>query len=236
MWPTPRVLSTAKIMAMLTRQRYQNRLWLETFSGHFGAEESGAASVDPWLLGALLGDGSLSGSSLRFSTASEEFLEKVRSAIGEEMSISYAGKYDYRIIRRDGANVVGVQGVAANPITRALRAMGLWERDATNKFIPVEYMNASRASRLRLLSGLIDADGWVESFGAIRIATSSRRLADDIVQLTRSLGGTAGHYPKTPTYSYRGEQLEGKQSYVCNLCSCSLIRRNGLPPGNGNVD
>ena len=69
-WPTPRVLRTDQIMAMLGRVRYRGRLWIDTHSGEFGHDEP--LPVDPWLLGALLGDGSLSGTSLRFSTASTE--------------------------------------------------------------------------------------------------------------------------------------------------------------------
>ncbi len=215
-WTSPRVLTTAKVMSLLTRQRYQNRLWVEPFSGEFG-NSMDELPIDPWLLGALLGDGTLSGSSLRFSTASTELLQKVDSAIGSDMTVVHAGNYDYRIIRRGGAAVAGVQGMAPNPVMSSLRTLGLWERNASNKFIPSVYLKASRQARLRLLSGLIDTDGWVEKFGAIRLATVSSRLATDIVHLTRSLGGTACFYPKETTYSYLNEKLSGQTSYVCNL-------------------
>lgn len=216
-WPAPRVLPTAKIMALLTRQRYQRRLWIESFSGEFGTDAEESLPVAPWLLGALLGDGSLSGSSLRFSTASADLLGKVQASIGDEMAVTHAGNYDYRIVRRGGASVQGVQGVMPNPIMNALRSLGLWEREAATKFIPAAYLGASRASRLQLLAGLIDTDGWVEKFGAIRLATVSRRLADDIVTLARSLGGTASYFPKATQYSYQGTMRDGQACFVCNI-------------------
>jgi replicative DNA helicase len=201
---------------MLTRQRYQGRLWIESFTGEFG-DAADKLPLDPWLLGALLGDGCLSGSSLRFSTASAELLQKVESAIGPEMAITHASNYDYRIVRRGGAAIAGLQGMAPNPLVSVLRNLGLWERDAASKFIPACYLKAPRESRLRLLAGLIDTDGWVEKFGAIRLATISSRLAADIVQLTRSLGGTASFYPKETSYTYKNEKLVGQTCYVCNL-------------------
>ncbi|HSV12796.1 MAG TPA: replicative DNA helicase [Tepidisphaeraceae bacterium] len=214
-WPAPRVLSTAKIMQLLTRQRYQGRIWLESFCGEFG-DDAKELPVDAWLLGALLGDGSLSGSSLRFSTASDALRQKIEAVIGAERVVTHAGNYDYRIIQRESKRR-GVQGGLPNPIIAALRALGLWERDAASKFIPASYLKASRPTRLQLLAGLIDTDGWVEKFGAIRLATCSSRLANDIVQLTRSLGGSASFYPKQTTYTYKGAKCVGQTTFVCNL-------------------
>jgi replicative DNA helicase len=219
-WPEPRVLSTARIMGLLTRQRYQNRIWIEPFAGMFGSDENAegeALPVDPWLLGMLLGDGSLSGSSLRFSTASSELIQHVEEVIGPDMTVTHAGNYDYRIVQRGGAHRKNTQGVAPNPVTAALRTLGLWERDATSKFIPARYLTASRESRSRLLAGLLDADGWVEKFGALRFCTCSTRLAADVVNLARSLGGAATYYPKKTSYSYLGEKRSGQTSYVCNI-------------------
>src|SRR5688500_1532138 len=95
-WEEPRVLSTARVIELLQRKRYRNRLWVETFAGAFGTDEN--LPLDPWLLGVLLGDGSLGGSSLRFSTGSEEMLHRVKAAVGAGMSVTHAGNYDYRIV------------------------------------------------------------------------------------------------------------------------------------------
>jgi len=214
-WESPRVLSAARVMEMLTRKRYRNRLWIETISGEFGSAD--ALPIDPWLLGALLGDGSLGGSSLRFSTAEPQVLERVQIAVGAGMTITHAGNYDYRIVQKSGAKKKGVQGVTANPVAAELKQLGLWDVTAASKFIPGCYLTAQRGSRLRLLAGLLDTDGWVETFGVIRFATVSPQLAKDVVELVRSLGGCASFFPKQSAYTYKGEKRQGQLSYVCNI-------------------
>lgn len=214
-WPEPRVLSTAEMMELLQRQRYRNRVWIETFSGEFGSDEG--LPLDPWLLGVLLGDGSLAGSSVRFSSADDEMLERVEEVIGTEMALSAAGGYDYRLIQRGGAHRAGVCGVSPNPVKTALQELGLWGHGAESKFIPPCYLSASRNARVRLLSGLLDTDGWVEKWGSVRFATSSPRLARDVIELMRSLGGTGSYHAKQTSYSYQGQKLQGQTTYVCNL-------------------
>ena len=214
-WDAPRVLSTARVIELLQRKRYRNRLWVETFAGVFGSDDG--LPLDPWLLGALLGDGALGGSSLRFSTGSAEMLERVEAAAGTRMAVTHAGDYDSRIVQRDGAHRRGTQGVNPNPLKSALEQLGLWDTTAERKFVPPRYLTASRESRRRLLAGLLDADGWVEKFGAVRFATCSPRLAQDVVALVRSLGGTACSFPKRTTYPYKGEKRAGQTSHVCNI-------------------
>jgi replicative DNA helicase len=214
-WDAPRVLNTEMLIGLLQRKRYQNRLFVELFSGDFGTDEN--LEIDPWLLGALLGDGALSGTSVRFSTASPQMLERVRQAIGAEMAVVHAGDYDYRIKQADSGHRAGIAGTVPNPLRAALVKMGLWDVDASTKFIPQQYLSASRTSRLRLLAGLIDTDGWVEKFGSIRFCTCSPRLATSVVSLVRSLGGCGSFVPKTPHFEYHGQKRCGATAYVCNL-------------------
>lgn len=89
MWDTARVVTTEKLMSMLESKRYRNRLWVDVFSGEFGSDEG--LAVDPWLLGCLLGDGSMGGTSVRFSTADEALKKKVAQTAGEGFELTYAG-------------------------------------------------------------------------------------------------------------------------------------------------
>ncbi len=214
-WDEPRILTTANIMKLLTRKRYHNRLWIETFSGEFGSNEP--LPIDPWLLGVLIGDGTLKGSALRFSSADNELIQRIEQTIGVEMAVTPAGGYDYRIKQRGGASRKGLMGVSINPITAALRKMGLWDVSAETKFIPTDFMRASWHSRVDLLAGLLSTDGWIEKFGSLRYATCSEKLAVDIVDLVRSLGGTASYFSKSSSYSYKGQKRHGRISYVCNI-------------------
>ena len=56
------------------------------------------------------------------------------------------------------------------------------------KYIPKEYMNGSISQRLLLLQGLMDGDGTLTKNGSSRFFTSSKGLAEQVVELARSLG------------------------------------------------
>ena len=214
-WEAPRVIQVSELIELLHHARYRNRLYIETFEGQFGRED--AFPVDPWLLGTLLGDGTVTGSSVRFATADPDLLEHVKVAAGQDFSINHAGNYDYRIAQSGGAVRKGVQGVNPNAIKERLSELGLWGCTSENKFIPRQYLEASRPARMALLQGLLDTDGWVERWGTVRISTASERLARDIVELIRSLGGSGSYTAKHPRYRYRGECRDGRVAYVCNL-------------------
>jgi len=213
-WDAPRVVSTERLMEMLQRRRYQRRLYIETFSGDFGTDED--LPFDPWLLGFLIGDGQTHGTSVTFSTASAEILDRVARAAGPMYEIKHGSAYDYRIIQA-GPKTRGRGYRTANPLKAALERLGLWDTRAEDKFIPKRYFSASRATRMDLLKGLIDSDGWIEKWGSIRFASCSEQLARQVVDLVRSIGGTASYSNKASWFTYRGERREGRTAFVCNI-------------------
>lgn len=210
-----RILSTEKIIELLTKKRYQNRIWIDTPSGDFGNDKK--LPLDPWLLGALIGDGTLSGSTVRFSTASKEMLKILAKKIGKDFIVQHAQKYDYRIIQNEGSHRKGVSGVHPNAIKESLKKLKLWDVSSAEKFIPEQYFQANHKSRIELLQGLIDADGWVEKFGALRFSTVSKKLADDVVTLARSLGAVVSLSSKQTSYSHKGEKKSGLTAFVINI-------------------
>ncbi|MGH8620697.1 MAG: replicative DNA helicase [Burkholderiales bacterium] len=214
-WEAPRVLQTKDISRLLRRVRYRNRLFIETYAGEYGHAQP--LPIDPWLVGILLGDGALTGSSVRFATADVELLPRVKTAVGQDFAISHAGSYNYRIIQAGGAHRKGVSGVNPNAIKEELSQLKLWGRTSEDKFIPRVYLDAPRRARIELLRGLLDTDGWIERWGTIRFCTVSERLAQDVVELVRSLGGSGSYVGKQPHYSYRSERRQGQIAYVCNL-------------------
>ncbi|HKR63914.1 MAG TPA: DnaB-like helicase N-terminal domain-containing protein, partial [Thermoanaerobaculia bacterium] len=175
-WSAPRVLSAKRLMAMLQKKRYQNRLYIETFGGDFGSDEG--LPMDPWLLGFLLGDGTTHGTSVAFSTARPEILERLRDAIERDLEIT-AGGFDP---------------------TSALESLGLWDRGAREEFIPKRYFSASLRSRIRLLKGLLHTDGRIKASGSVRFVSSSERLSQDVVDLVRSIGGIASYVKQSMSF------------------------------------
>ncbi|MCS3902404.1 replicative DNA helicase [Methylohalomonas lacus] len=215
LWDKARTISTAKISELLTRKRYQDRLWIDHCSGDFGASRS--LPVEPWVLGLLLGDGNLKGSAVRFSSASQELLDTFAESLGAGYQLRAAGGYDYRVVQSGGAHRVGQQGVSPNLLMEALKSLSLWETGAESKFVPECYKNADKSTRLALLRGLLDTDGWIEAWGSIRFATVSRQLADDVVELARSLGGWATKRVRQNRYTYKGERRTGRDAWVVNI-------------------
>src|SRR5436305_5589484 len=212
-WSAPRVLTTTEVATLLKRKRYQKRLWIAMVSGDFGHNQP--LPVDPWVLGLLIGEGDFN--SLRFSTASDSILSRMTAELGPALTINHAGRYDYRIVQTDGQRRPGRYGVWPNPLKEELKRLGLWENRSESKFIPEPYKTANRAARLALLQGLLDADGWVEKTGSVRFATSSERLADDALELARSLGAWATKNSKLPAYTYDGQRRQGRLSFVVNI-------------------
>jgi phosphate starvation-inducible protein PhoH and related proteins len=85
--------------------------------------------------------------------------------------------------------------IVSNPVTVALRELGLTGTRSSSKFLPALYLYNSPAVRLAVLQGLLDTDGGpVTQRGRtcrIQYSTCSKRLADDVIFLVRSLGGVA---------------------------------------------
>ena len=239
-WEAPRVLSTAQLRDKLQRVRYKRRLWIDMPSGDFGHHE--ALPVDPWVLGALLGDGSMVGSVVRFSNVAADLLDRMRQRLGSAFRLSHAAGCDWRIVRQlersqaDGlAQSVGVEaaestrlrppggGDAAtehsrgNPVIDGLRCLGLWGLLSHEKFVPRIYLDACRDVRLQVLRGLLDTDGWVESWGSVRYCTTSPQLARDVTELVRSLGGWCRPSTRRPSFEHRGERRQGWEAFVLNI-------------------
>lgn len=139
--------------------------------------------VDPYALGILIGDGSLSSSAVGFSTADPFIVEKMRSAFGDDQRVVYRSKYDYGIVRTEPGR--------RNPVKVDLEHLGLQRKKSDKKFIPIEYMQGSVNQRLSLLRGLMDSDGTVVDGCGASFSTSSKELANDVIALVRSLAGTA---------------------------------------------
>ncbi len=216
-WEQPKVLNTEKLIDMLGKVRYKNRLWIDSVSGDFGHQNE--LPIDPWILGCLLGDGGLTGSgSVKLSSASQELLDRMQERLPEDMELTHAGQYDYRVVQKHRGRVKGVQGLVANPMRVALQALGLSGASSEEKFIPEIYLLAGKEQRLDMLRGLIDTDGWVEKWGSIRLSTASQQMAQDVATLVRSLGGWCAVHMKQPHFTNgRGERVAGLPAYVCSI-------------------
>ena len=167
--------------------------------------------LDPYLLGVLLGDGSMSGGYIGFSSADSEIVDAVAGAIPQGYRLVPSGGYDYKI---SGAR--GVRHAGSNTVTNECRKLGITVTSAY-KFIPESYKYNAVSVRLAVLQGLLDTDGTVDkSNGGVTFSTASSRLADDVIELVQSLGGKVRRRLRHPHYKYLGERREGLPSH--SLC------------------
>ena len=131
--------------------------------------------IPPHILGLLLGDGTMT-NAIGLTTADEELgdeFNQYAESIGCSVRI---GENDRDVPTYYAAVAKGEK----NPLFEMLYQLGLRGHCAHNKFIPKEYLTASRADRLQLLAGLLDSDGFFDGH-CLEITTQSRELAGDIV-------------------------------------------------------
>ena len=163
--------------------------------------------LNPYILGVLLGDGSLTRDSVIYTKPDLQIRDRVQSLLPVGCTIKTFG--DRKI-----SQMIYADNPKEHPIREALRDLNLWGCYSHNKFIPTDYFEGSIEQRWELLRGLMDTDGTVEkSGGTPSYSTSSISLALGVQALVRSLGGIAKITSKRPFYTHCGEKKEGRLAY-----------------------
>ena len=143
--------------------------------------------LDPYLLGALLGDGSLSSNNLSLCSADPEIVERCSLGLPEDYRFKKVAKYGYNISHVKGVLAGGKPSI----VREILKTLGVYGKTSIDKFIPKSYLTASIPDREALLQGLLDTDGTVASTGGVSFCTTSTALVKDVTELVQSLGGIA---------------------------------------------
>jgi predicted phage terminase large subunit-like protein len=171
--------------------------------------------LHPYVMGALIGNGSLGGHSVAFTSADYETLLLVNRLLPEGHILYHKERYDYRIINTGD----GRGRYHKNVVVEKLREYGLMGKRSYENFIPLPYMYASHEQRKWLLRGLMDTDGYAEA-GTSIYTTTSYTLAIQVQELARSLGGYASLTRKT-NCGYRdseGAFVECRDAFNVNMC------------------
>ncbi|MFF7983747.1 helicase-related protein [Streptomyces sp. NPDC007901] len=185
--------------------------------------------LDPYLLGLLLGDGSFR-HNLRLSTTDDEIRDAVAAAVTPDCRwVPVKGSscdYTIQLAQRAGG--------LRNPVIQVLRDLNLWGETSHGKFVPDDFKNTSIKNRLALLQGLLDTDGTVQADGmSVSLRSASRRLADDVAWLVRSLGGRARVLSKGTAFNvsvalpdeYPPFRLSRKAARIRPRPECDTFRR-----------
>jgi len=164
--------------------------------------------LEPWFLGAWLGDGHIGANDISFATTYPFILDKLNALAPEGVVIT------------EGCNGKD-RGLKGKPILRDIfERLGLIGKLAWDKYIPRQYLEGSIEQRYELLQGLMDTDGTANSIntgGAISYSTTSEQLAKDVQYLVRSLGGIAMISSRIPTFVYKDESKNGRLAYDVNI-------------------
>lgn len=169
--------------------------------------------IDPYFLGLWLGDGSKHLPHItNTDPAVVSFVYEYAAKRGLQVRVDQPGGDSdcptYALTAPDRP----LPGRTYNCLQNDLRSLNL----LNNKHIPGGYLYSSRDSRLRLLAGLLDTDGHYDTTGKyFEITQKSKRLAEDIVSLSRSLGFLVTIAPVRKTIKKLG--FEGTY-YRVNIC------------------
>jgi len=171
--------------------------------------------INPYTMGALLGDGSFrigSGSpSLSFSSADEEIVVNIANLESWHYFKEKSNNYSWYFRKEfDTRSRISVTEVVDDKLVNV---------KSEDKFIPKEYLFGNIEQRFALLQGLLDTDGSIDSKGRVSYVTISGKLKNDVVYLAQSLGLIATVIPDK-----REEKYSNGLCYIVHIQSDKDIK------------
>lgn len=187
--------------------------------------------IDPYVIGALIGDGCLTEKSVYFESADEFIVDQFRNA-GLDMTHTREKDYSKSTTYR----------IPNNQIMGILSDLKLLGSKSENKFIPEVYKWGTIEERWAILQGLMDTDGSVTR-SAGEFTSISRQLAEDVQFVARSLGASATLTEKDTFYKDKeGNKVECNTAYRVRikLPDASMLfrlprKKEKVIPFNGGI-
>lgn len=148
-------------------------------------------AIDPYFLGLWLGDGDSHRAGI--TTMDEEIVDYLYQFAKQEkvgVVISKKSKGRARSYHLTNGTYKGMPRKGSNPLYTKLKDYNL----ISNKHIPDDYLYTDRESRLQLLAGLIDTDGYLskprkgKKGYCYHVGQANETLTRQILQLAQSLG------------------------------------------------
>lgn len=157
--------------------------------------------IDPYALGYLIGNGSLSSKIIKVTINKND--KDVSEYFCKNLGAIQQGKdIDYRL-------PISVRNV--------IRSIGL-DVHSYNKNIPSELLISNCKSRFSLLQGLMDSDGTVNEAGNFSsYSTTSKKLAYNVCELVHSLGGIAEIKERKSSYKKNGVYIECRNCFIVSV-------------------
>lgn len=163
--------------------------------------------VDPYTLGAWLGDGTRGKATI---CGAEADLDLILAHVPYERGARWVHPVT-------GVHYQNLRG----GLSVALRAAGVYH----DKRIPGGYFLASESQRRSLLAGIVDTDGSLDKSGRTRVATVDADLAADVQALVRTLGYRAEVTTRPP--DERDRAIRGRR----DMYVVAWTQLDGMPSG-----
>lgn len=210
------VRTTTQVDEIINKSTGHTRALLPKYVGEFGCN---GVDINPYILGVLIGDGSLKDTSVRLSNGDPEIIELMNDMlIGTGMQFESRGDINYTLIDDSVVNLGHRRGMSKNRMFDQMDKLGLMGKLSHEKFLPDAVFSAPLEFRLELLRGLMDTDGTCDKRGTSSYCTTSQELAMGVQKLIWSIGG----YSKITTklnnrYTYLGESKLGRVAYIITV-------------------
>lgn len=204
-----KLLTTKELKEFVDVSNQKQKAWYNIFVPTITTPsvEDKEVPIDPYLLGALLGDGCLSTPQFRFSSMDSGIINSVNEILE---------RYDSRLTKDSSPADWRINKGILN---ERIGAMGLQGAKSHTKFIPSMYKEGTSVQqKLDLLAGLMDTNGTVSKTKNVSFCSVSKQLALDVQYLIRSLGGKATISKRAPAYTdTEGNKSQGRVAYNVSI-------------------
>lgn len=168
--------------------------------------------IDPYLLGLLIGDGSLIHSTISFAKSDDFFEDVLHTTLPKGTVAKRHPAGDWTLY----TNEHGREN-QRDSLTHKLDKLGMMGKRAWEKSIPKAYMDASLRQKKELIRGLMDTDGTADKAGGASFCTTSEELAMQFIELVRSVGWIASFSTRIPRYTHNGEKKLGRKAWIIHI-------------------
>jgi hypothetical protein len=170
--------------------------------------------VDPYLYGLFLGDGHLK--SMTLTNIDPEIHELM-----QEIGATQRDEKNWYLPQK--GHKIGTQ------MRQYFTKNGLRDARSWEKFVPESLKWGRIEDRLAVLQGLMDTDGTMDDRGRAYYISTSRRLAEDVAFIARSLGAKARLRERQTYYTHLGEKKAGRPSFQVRIWHQKLSAFFRLP-------
>lgn len=206
-------MSTQDLAQETLRTAVGRLLWLPTMAPVKGVD--GEMIFEPYTLGVLIGDGHFCESTgITVCTPDREIIDmmtveppnrvmEVKQSADHTPTYRFAPPIEF--------------GQQEGSFKKRMRKLGMLGLTAHDKFIPENYENGSVATRIALLQGLFDTDGYASGGGAVEYTTVSDQIAHAVQRIVFALGGTCKLVKRQTRYTKNGEHSRWFDSFRLHI-------------------